>query len=220
MTLAIFDLDNTLLAGDSDYLWGRFLVDRGIVDPEAYEAANARFYEAYKNGTLDIGEFLAFALRPLAENEPEQLFRWRESFVEEKILPIVQTPARDLVERHRSAGHTLLVITATNRFVTEPIVRLYGIDNLIATEPEFREGRYTGQVEGIPSFHEGKVHRLSAWLGDNEGYDLADTWFYSDSHNDIPLLSRVAHPVAVDPDPTLRRTAEERGWPVISLRAA
>jgi len=220
VTLAIFDLDNTLLAGDSDYLWGRFLVDRGIVDPEAYEAANARFYEAYKNGTLDIGEFLAFALRPLAENEPEQLFRWRESFVEEKILPIVQTPARDLVERHRSAGHTLLVITATNRFVTEPIVRLYGIDNLIATEPEFREGRYTGQVEGIPSFHEGKVHRLSAWLGDNEGYDLADTWFYSDSHNDIPLLSRVAHPVAVDPDPTLRRTAEERGWPVISLRAA
>lgn len=220
MTLAIFDLDNTLLAGDSDYLWGRFLVDRGIVDPEAYEAANARFYEAYKNGTLDIGEFLAFALRPLAENEPEQLFRWRESFVEEKILPIVQTPARDLVERHRSAGHTLLVITATNRFVTEPIVRLYGIDNLIATEPEFREGRYTGQVEGIPSFHEGKVHRLSAWLGDNEGYDLADAWFYSDSHNDIPLLSRVAHPVAVDPDPTLHRTAEERGWPVISLRAA
>lgn len=220
MTLAIFDLDNTLLAGDSDYLWGRFLVDRGIVDPEAYEAANARFYEAYKNGTLDIGEFLAFALRPLAENEPEQLFRWRESFVEEKILPIVQTAARDLVERHRSAGHTLLVITATNRFVTEPIVRLYGIDNLIATEPEFREGRYTGQVEGIPSFHEGKVHRLSAWLGDNDGYDLADTWFYSDSHNDIPLLSRVAHPVAVDPDPTLRRTAEERGWPVISLRAA
>ncbi|QXP83175.1 HAD family hydrolase [Methylococcus sp. ANG] len=220
MTLAIFDLDNTLLAGDSDYLWGRFLVDRGIVDPEAYEAANTRFYEAYKNGTLDIGEFLAFALRPLAENEPEQLFRWRESFVEEKILPIVQTAARELVERHRAAGHTLLVITATNRFVTEPIVRLYGIDNLIATEPEFREGRYTGGVEGIPSFHEGKVHRLSAWLADNDGYDLEDTWFYSDSHNDIPLLSRVAHPVAVDPDPALRRTAEERGWPVISLRAA
>jgi HAD superfamily hydrolase (TIGR01490 family) len=220
VTLAIFDLDNTLLAGDSDYLWGRFLVDKGIVDPHAYEAANTRFYEAYRNGTLDIGEFLAFALRPLAENEPEQLFRWRESFVEEKILPIVQTAARELVERHRAAGHTLLVITATNRFVTEPIVRLYGIDNLIATEPEFREGRYTGRVEGIPSFHEGKVHRLSAWLADNDGYDLGNTWFYSDSHNDIPLLSRVAHPVAVDPDPTLRRAAEERGWPVISLRAA
>jgi HAD superfamily hydrolase (TIGR01490 family) len=220
VTLAIFDLDNTLLAGDSDYLWGRFLVDRGIVDPEIYEMANTRFYEAYKNGTLDIGEFLEFALRPLRENDPEQLFRWRESFIEEKILPIMQTAARELVERHRSAGHTLLVITATNRFVTEPIVRLYGIDNLIATEPELREGRYTGRVEGIPSFQEGKVQRLSAWLADNDGHDLEDTWFYSDSHNDIPLLSRVAHPVAVDPDPVLHRTAQQRGWPVISLRAA
>lgn len=220
MTLAIFDLDNTLLAGDSDYLWGRFLVDNGIVDRENYEAANARFYEEYKSGTLDIGEFLAFALRPLAENEPEQLFRWREAFIEEKIRPIVQAPAQELVERHRSAGHTLLVITATNRFVTEPIVRLYGIENLIATDPEFSEGRFTGRFEGIPSFHEGKVHRLATWLEDNDERDLADSWFYSDSHNDIPLLSRVANPVAVDPDPTLRRAAEERGWPIISLRQA
>ncbi|MDD2768428.1 MAG: HAD-IB family hydrolase [Methylococcus sp.] len=218
MTLAIFDLDNTLLAGDSDYLWGRFLVDRGIVDREGYETANARFYEEYKSGTLDIGEFLEFALRPLVENEPEQLLRWRQAFVEEKILPIIQPPALALVDQHRSSGHTLLVITATNRFVTEPIVQLYGIENLIATEPEIRAGRYTGKIEGVPSFREGKVHRLSDWMDENEGHDLEDAWFYSDSHNDIPLLSQVAHPVAVDPDPTLRRTAEERDWPIVSLR--
>lgn len=218
MALAIFDLDNTLLAGDSDYLWGQFLVDNGIVDRAHYQAANLRFYEDYKNGRLDIAAFLHFALRPLAEHEPETLFCWRERFVDEKIRPLVQPAARDLVERHRAAGHTLLVITATNRFVTEPIVRLFGIEHLIATEPEFVDGRFTGRFTGVPSFHEGKVERLVSWL-ERRGQDLADSWFYSDSHNDIPLLSRVTHPVAVDPDDALRRTAESRGWPIISLRA-
>jgi len=217
VTLAIFDLDNTLIAGDSDYLWGQFLVERGIVDRDRYEAANAEFYRQYREGELDIAEFLAFALKPLAEHEPGRLYAWRAQFVHEKILPILLPAARALVERHRAAGDLPVVITATNRFVTEPIVGLYGIEHLIATTPEFAEGRYTGRFVGVPCFQEGKVTRLDEWLEDND-HALSDSWFYSDSHNDLPLLSRVGNPVAVDPDDILARTARQRGWPVISLR--
>jgi HAD superfamily hydrolase (TIGR01490 family) len=217
LSLAIFDLDNTLLAGDSDYLWGQFLVEQGIVDRHYYESENARFYRQYKEGTLDIAEFLAFALKPLADNELERLHAWRERFVETKIRPILLDAARRLVEKHRSAGDTLLVITATNRFVTEPIVRLYGIGELIATTPEFAGGRYTGGVEGEPCFQEGKVRRLRRWL-DESRLSLEGSWFYSDSHNDLPLLQQVDNPVAVDPDATLEAVSRERGWPIISLR--
>lgn len=217
MSLAIFDLDNTLLAGDSDYLWGQFLVEKGIVDRGFYEEANARFYEHYRKGNLDIAQFLQFALKPLADNEPEALYAWRELFIEEKIRPILLPAARALIEEHREAGDLLIVITATNRFVTEPIVRLYGIEQLIATTPEFRDGRYTGRFEGTPCFQDGKVKRLDAWLSEND-HSLEDSWFYSDSHNDLPLLSRVANPVAVDPDETLAGIAAEKGWPIISLR--
>ncbi len=217
MSLAIFDLDNTLLAGDSDYLWGQFLVEQGIVDAEAYERANEHFYEKYREGKLDIAEFLQFALKPLADNEPDQLYAWREIFIEEKIKPILLPAARDIIERHRQAGDMLIVITATNRFVTEPIVKLYGIEHLIATTPEFEGGRYTGRFEGTPCFQEGKVIRLDEWIEEND-YGLDDSWFYSDSHNDLPLLAKVSNPVAVDPDEILSRVARERGWPVISLR--
>ncbi len=217
MSLAIFDLDNTLLAGDSDYLWGQFLVERGIVDAEAYEKANEHFYEQYRKGSLDIAEFLQFALKPLADNEPEQLYAWREEFIEEKIKPILLPAAHDVVERHRRAGDMLIVITATNRFVTEPIVKLYGIEHLIATTPEFQNGRYTGRFEGTPCFQQGKVTRLHEWIAEND-FGLDDSWFYSDSHNDLPLLAKVSNPVAVDPDEALSRIAMERGWPVISLR--
>ncbi|MGZ8244181.1 histidinol-phosphatase [Methylomagnum sp.] len=217
MSLAIFDLDNTLLAGDSDYLWGQFLVESGIVDRDYYERSNARFYEDYKNGCLDIVQFLEFALGPLAAHDAETLYRWRAAFVETKILPILLPAARALVERHRALGDTLLIITATNRFVTEPIAKLYGIGHLIATAPEFVAGRYTGRFVGTPCFREGKVTRLEEWLAE-QGEDLSGGWFYSDSHNDLPLLSRVSHPVAVDPDETLARHAEAQGWPVISLR--
>ncbi len=218
MSLAIFDLDNTLLAGDSDYLWGQFLVEAGAVERDLYEKINAGFYAQYREGTLDITKFLAFALKPLADHEPSKLYRWREQFIEEKIKPILLPAAAALIRRHQHAGDTALVITATNRFVTEPIVQLYGIDHLIATAPEFKNGRFTGRFTGIPCFQEGKLKRLHDWLSLNQ-CDLDDSSFYSDSHNDLPLLCRVDRPVAVDPDETLRRFAEEKGWPIISLRA-
>jgi len=217
MALAIFDLDNTLLSGDSDYLWGQFLVDVGVVDADAYESTNQQFYEDYKQGRLDIFAFLNFSLRPLAENDPEQLHAWREQFVQQKIRPLVGEAALRLVERHRAAGDTLLIITATNSFVTAPIAALFGISNLIATEPETRDGRYTGRVFGTPSFREGKVARLEDWLG-TEGQTLPGSSFYSDSHNDLPLLELVDKPVAVDPDELLLEHARKSGWPVISLR--
>ena len=217
MSLAIFDLDNTLIADDSDYLWGQFLVDQGIVDKDIYESANAKFYEEYKHGELDIVEFLRFSLKPLADNEPERLYQWREQFIREKIEPILLKPAQNLIDKHKARGDTLMVITATNRFVTEPIVKLYGIENLLATTPEFVDGRYTGGFKGTPCFQEGKVKLLEDWLKiSNE--TLEGSWFYSDSHNDLPLLKRVENPVAVDPDDKLKDYAEQANWPVISLR--
>jgi HAD superfamily hydrolase (TIGR01490 family) len=217
MSLAIFDLDNTLIADDSDYLWGQFLVDKGIVNKEHYEQANARFYEDYKQGTLDIEEFLQFSLKPLADNKPDQLFRWRDQFIQEIIQPILLQPAIDLVNKHKAKNDTLMVITATNRFITEPIVKLYGIDNLLATTPEFINNQFTGQFEGIPCFQEGKVKLLEQWL-QNSGESLENSWFYSDSHNDLPLLNLVDNPIAVNPDDELEIFANDKGWPIISLR--
>lgn len=219
MTLAIFDLDNTLLAGDSDYLWGLYLSEGGIVDRDVYERLNERFYRDYTEGRLDILEFLRFSLRPLRDNRLEDLLRWRREFITEKIAPIILPRARALVERHRASGDTLLIITATNEFVTSPIAECFGVANLIGTVPEQVNGRYTGAVAGIPSFKAGKVKRLDQWLAAS-GEDLAGSTFYSDSHNDLPLLERVDHPVAVDPDGELARCAAARGWPVISLREA
>ena len=217
MSLAIFDLDNTLIADDSDYLWGQFLVDQGIVDKEHYENANAKFYEDYKQGTLDIVEFLRFSLKPLADNDTEQLYRWRTQFIEQSIKPLMLEPAQQLIDKHKDRGDTLLVITATNRFVTEPIVQLYGIENLLATAPEFIDGRFTGGFNGIPCFQEGKVKLLEAWLKDSTE-TMQDSWFYSDSHNDLPLLKLVDHPVAVNPDEKLAEFAQAANWPIISLR--
>lgn len=217
MTLAIFDLDNTLLAGDSDHAWGEFLVEEGIVDAEIYRQANDRFYQEYLSGGLDIHRYLRFALEPLALHEPEQLAQWREEFVARKIQPMMLAKAAALVEDHRRQGHTLLIVTATNHFVTEPVAELLGIEHLIATEPEMINGRYTGAVAGIPSFKEGKVARLDDWL-QHQDLSLEGAWFYSDSHNDLPLLEKVTHPVAVDPDPVLAEHARSHGWEIISLR--
>jgi HAD superfamily hydrolase (TIGR01490 family) len=219
MPLAIFDLDNTLLSGDSDYLWGQYLVDRGVVERDRYERANADFYEDYRAGRLDIDAFLTFALKPLSEHPPEALFAWRDEFVQTRILPRISQPAIALVEHHRRRGDTLLVITATNSFVTAPIVQRFGISNLIATEPERDGDAFTGRVAGIPAFREGKVERLERWLSDHD-QDLSGSFFFSDSVNDLPLLERVDHPAAVDPDPTLEAIAKDRGWPVLSLHAA
>jgi HAD superfamily hydrolase (TIGR01490 family) len=217
LALAIFDLDNTLLAGDSDYLWGLFLSEQGVVDGAHYQRENERFYQEYREGRLDIFEFLRFALKPLSENDPAKLRQLRKQFLQQEIEPIVLPAALELIEDHRSAGDTLLIITATNAFVTEPIAARLGIDNLIATDPEMVDGRYTGEVAGEPSYREGKVIRLQSWL-QHHGEELADSSFYSDSHNDIPLLERVDNPVAVDPDDQLRDHAASRGWPIISLR--
>ena len=220
MNLALFDLDNTLLACDSDYEWGQFLVDRGVLERKEYEAQNAAFYEQYKAGTLDIHEFLGFALRPLAEHSPADLERWHADFMKTRIRPAIGEKSRALVRSHRDAGDLCAVITATNSFVTGPIARELGVPHLIATEPERANGRFTGRVAGIPCFREGKVTRLDAWLeaqGRKMG-DFAKSVFYSDSHNDLPLLERTTDPVAVDPDEALAQTARARGWPVISLR--
>jgi HAD superfamily hydrolase (TIGR01490 family) len=218
MPIALFDLDNTLLAGDSDYLWGVFLVEQEIVDGDYYERENSRFYAEYKAGKLDIFEFLRFSLRPLRDNDPSLLEQLREAFLREKIDPIIPEASRRLIARHREAGDELLIITATNAFVTAPIARRFGIEHLIATQPEVIEGQYTGNVAGEPCFREGKVNRLERWLQEHQ-MDLRDSWFYSDSHNDLPLLEKVDHPVAVDPDEILAEKAKVRGWPVISLHA-
>jgi len=217
VTLAIFDLDNTLLAGDSDYLWGSFLVQRGFVDPVEYEAANTRFFEDYKAGNLDIDAFLNFALSPLSQHPMAELLALRQAFLDDLIQPILLPAAHQLIHAHRAQGHTLMIITATNAFITAPIAELYGIDHLIATTPEIVEDQYTGRYVGEPCFREGKVKRLQVWLNDHQE-SLENSWFYSDSHNDLPLLRRVSNPVAVDPDETLSRVAKENGWPVVSFR--
>ena len=217
MGIALFDLDNTLIAGDSDYLWGCFLVEQGLVDAAEYDQANQRFYDQYKVGELDIYEFLAFQLRPLAAHPLDRLQSWRRQYIEEKIRPILLPKARELIARHRRQGDTLVIITATNSFITEPIAGLYGIEYLLATEPELRGGRYTGGITGVPCFQDGKVTVLENWLATNNE-TLSDSFFYSDSHNDLPLLNRVTQPTAVDPDEILNTHALNHGWPVISLR--
>ncbi len=219
MALAIFDLDNTLLAGDSDYLWGTFLVENNLVDGDFYTRENERFYREYDEGTLDIFEFLEFSLKPLSEYGGELLQELRERFLLEKIDPIILQAGRDLIAKHAEYGDTLMIITATNSFVTAPIADRLGIQHLIATEPEMIDGRYTGKVAGEPSYRQGKVKRLQTWL-EKHNQTLEGSSFYSDSHNDIPLLEQVERPVAVDPDQTLAQHASTRGWPIISLRNA
>ncbi|MED5492872.1 MAG: HAD family hydrolase [Pseudomonadota bacterium] len=217
MPLAIFDLDNTLLGGDSDHAWGEFIVAHRIVDPDQYQARNDQFFNDYLAGKLDIQVYLNFCLALLGEHPQSQLDAWHAQFMQEKILPIVLPKAQALIERHRQAGDTLMIITATNRFITGPIARHLGIDLLLATECERANGQYTGRTTDIPCFRDGKVTRLERWLLENNR-TLEGSYFYSDSHNDLPLLGMVDHPVAVDPDDTLRAHAEAQGWPVISLR--
>lgn len=215
--LALFDLDNTLLAGDSDFEWAQFLIEQGVLDREVYEARNQDFYEEYKAGTLDIHAFLDFQLKPLSRHPRAQLEAWHREFMDRKIRPIVRRKARGLIAGH--GDDLCAVVTATNSFVTAPIARELGIEHLIATDPEEINGEFTGAVRGIPCFREGKVARLEEWLS-SRGSSLEafeESWFYSDSLNDLPLLERVTNPVAVDPDDTLRAHAANRGWPIISL---
>jgi HAD superfamily hydrolase (TIGR01490 family) len=215
--LVLFDLDNTLLAGDSDFEWAQFLIEEKVLDREVYEARNQEFFEQYKAGTLDIREFLDFQLKPLSRHPRTQLDAWHRDYMARKIRPMMRDKARALVDRHR--GDLRVVITATNSFVTGPIAREFGVEHLIATEPALANGEFDGCVAGTPCFREGKLARLEAWLAARGSTlaSFAESWFYSDSHNDLPLLERVTHAVAVDPDDTLRAHAARRGWPVISL---
>lgn len=217
MALALFDLDNTLLADDSDYLWGQYLVDQGLVDKHAYDDANKRFYDAYKQGTLDIDEFLAFSLAPLTRYNMQELAELHAGFMQQHILGVMTDKGREYIQMHKARGDTTVIITATNRFVTEPIAREFGVDDLIATDPEIIDQRYTGKVSGTPCFQHGKIVKLEEWLKD-KSHKLEGSSFYSDSHNDIPLLERVTNAVAVDPDTSLRDTATERGWQILSFR--
>jgi HAD superfamily hydrolase (TIGR01490 family) len=218
--LTLFDLDNTLLGGDSDYGWAQFLIEQGVVDAEDYERRNAGFFADYKAGRLDIHAFLAFQLRPLAENEPATLLAWRERFIAERIRPMLLSAGRRLVDERLAAGDLIAIVTATNSFITRPIAALYGISHLVATEPEVVAGRFTGRPHGEPCFQAGKLACLDAWLAglNRKLSDFAESWFYSDSHNDLPLLLAVTHPVAIDPDPVLAAEALSRGWPIASWR--
>jgi HAD superfamily hydrolase (TIGR01490 family) len=217
MRLAIFDLDHTLLAGDSDHLWGEFMIQRGLVEREHHKRQNDRFYADYQAGTLDIAAYTRFALEPLVRLGPEVLLPLRDQFVREVIEPIIAPAAPALLERHRIQGDVVLIITATNRFITEPIARMLDVDELLATDPEIVNGRYTGGISGIATYREGKVARLAQWRAQQDERYTHLT-FYSDSHNDLALLREVDQPVAVDPDDALRAEAVKRRWPIITLR--
>jgi len=219
LELALFDLDNTLLSGDSDYEWAQFLVERGVLERAEYEARNQHFFRQYKEGRLDILEFLEFQLAPLARYPREKLDEWHGEFMRTKIEPMIRAKGMELVQRHLRDKHLCAIVTSTNAFITAPIAREFGVEHLLATELEVKDGRFTGKPSGTPCFREGKVTRLAEWLAD-QGRTLASftaIWFYSDSQNDLPLLEHVTHPVAVDPDDVLRREAGKRGWQVISL---
>jgi len=218
--LALFDLDNTLLAGDSDYNWSLFLINEGLLDAEQHKARNEQFYQDYKNGSLDIYAFLKFQLKPLSEHPKKFLDELHLKYMEKVIRPMMTQKAQDLVNQHKAAGDLCVVITATNSFVTKPIATAYGIEHLIGSDPEMVNGEYTGGVSGVPSFQEGKVTRINQWLAERGASlsDYAKSYFYSDSHNDLPLMKMVTDPVAVDADAILTDYAKQQGWPIISLR--
>ena len=220
MNLALFDLDNTLLTSDSDFEWSQFLIEKKVLDRKEYESRNLEFYEQYKSGTLDINQFLDFQLQPLSLYPRAQLDDWHNEFMTKKIMPQIAPGAYKLINEHMLGGDLCIIITATNRFVTEPIARILGINNLIATDPDQEDGEFTGRVSGTPCFREGKITRLEDWMDEHNltWLSFLESWFYSDSLNDIPLLKKVTNPVAVDPDSTLEKYAKENNWPIISLR--
>lgn len=220
MDLVLFDLDNTLLAGDSDFEWAQFLISKGVLDREVYEARNQTFYNQYKAGTLDIFEFLDFQLKPLARHSRAQLDAWHQEFLDTRIRPMMTPQSQALVKEHLASGAVVAIVTATNSFVTGPIARAFGIPHLVATIPAQENGAFTGKPRGTPAFKAGKIERVEAWL-ESLGLcweSFGKSSFYSDSHNDLPLMKKVNNPVAVDPDDTLRAHATAQGWPVISLR--
>jgi HAD superfamily hydrolase (TIGR01490 family) len=218
VSLALYDLDNTLLAGDSEHAWCEFLVEQDVLYGEDVRSENERLYSEYLAGTLDIQESVEFQLKFLVKHSPENLRQWREDFMASRVEPMITEAALELVEGHRDAGHDLAIVTASNSFVSEPIAERFGIPTLLAIELEHHEHRFTGRVLGIPTFREGKVTRLAEWMRET-GRTFEGSYFYSDSHNDLPLLELVDNPVVVDPDPTLSAHAEAKDWLVLRLHA-
>jgi HAD superfamily hydrolase (TIGR01490 family) len=218
--LALFDLDNTLLAGDSDYNWSLFLISEGLLDAKTHHDRNEQFYADYKEGRLNIVEFLKFQLKPLSEHPKVFLDELHKKYMQKIIRPMMTDKAQNLVDEHKRNGDLCIVITATNSFVTKPIATAYGVEHLIGSDPEMVNGEYTGGVTGVPTYKEGKVIRLNQWL-EARGKSLNDfekSYFYSDSHNDLALMKLVTNPVVVDADAILKAYAEEHAWPQLSLR--
>jgi len=217
MALAIFDLDNTLISGDSDHSWGEFLVSEQLVDAQQFKKTNDQFYADYVAGSLDIFAYLEFSLQPLTEMSMAELDKLHKRFMQQVIAPMQLAKAKALLQQHRDAGDRLLIITSTNRFIVEPICHSLGVTEILATDAQIVDGRYSGKIEGVPTYQEGKVVRLNAWLAE-QSETLEGSWFYSDSINDLPLLLEVDHAVAVDPCPALQEIAAQKHWQIISLR--
>jgi HAD superfamily hydrolase (TIGR01490 family) len=216
MTLAIFDLDHTLINGDSDHLWGEYMIESGIVDEQAYRQRNDLFYQDYQRGTLDNDQYLAFALEPLTRYSIEELHAWRADYVEKWIKPLVAPGTAALLDEHRANHHELIIISATNLFVSEPIGQMLGVPTVLATEPEIIANRYTGHFLGTPTYQQGKVTVLKEWIVDSN-HELAGAYFYSDSLNDLALLEQVDNPITVNPDDDLKVIAKARNWKIIDL---
>ena len=218
MSLAMFDLDNTLIGGDSDYLWGEFLCEKGIIeDTASFQKMNEYFYQQYEVGKLDIYAWAEFSFKVLTEYSIDELNDLRQNFINQKIEPIFLDKAQSCINQHKENGDTVLVITASNTFITAPIAEMYGINHLLATEPEFKDGRFTGKVSGVPCFQSGKIDNLMPWI-EKHNKNLKGSYFYSDSHNDLPLLELVDNPVAINGDPRLTSTANKNGWPNLDWR--
>jgi HAD superfamily hydrolase (TIGR01490 family) len=217
MALAIFDLDHTLLNGDSDYLWGEYMVANKIVDADVYQRENKAFLDDYLRGDLDNEVYLKFALKPLTHYPIDRLHAWRSDYVSHWIKPIVAKGTQALLDKHRAQGDELIIISATNLFITAPIAELLGIDQILSTEPEIIDNQYTGRYLGTPTFKEGKVTVLNEWLK-NSNHSLNNSYFYSDSINDLPLLEQVSIPIVVNPDDKLSIVAQSRNWQILDLR--
>ena len=214
--LLIFDLDNTLLAGDSDRNWGIFLAEQKVVE-SSYLDESEKFYNNYYDGSLDIDGFLSFCLKPLIENDMEYLLKLRQQFVEDKIKPIITQPGKEIINHAIENGKTVVIATATNDFVTRPIADLFNVQTLIATEFEIINQQFTGKVIDAPCFREGKLNKVKKWVDDNN-FDLSKASFYSDSFNDLPLLEKVKTPVIVDGDDKLVEIGKNRDWDCVSFR--
>jgi HAD superfamily hydrolase (TIGR01490 family) len=224
--LALFDLDHTLIPFDSDYSWGSFTTELGWTHPVSFQQQNDAFYAQYKNGTLDIHAYVRFATAALRQQGSANALAARDAYMRKVVLPGLLPQARQIIGQHQEEGATVVIITATNEFVTRPIADALGVEELLAIELERQaqpgqEDWYTGEIKGVPTFREGKVLRMQAWLAQRGwDWDHVHTTFYSDSINDLPLLERVNAPIATNPDDALRAIAQARGWPILSLFAS